>query len=89
MQIYFARILNEEEFHENGIRLITKCWLHPSAPKGSYDLLKKAFEKGESAICSILNIAEHNLFNENGLNDKSYRVLFQCLQQEHLSKNIL
>jgi len=82
MQIYFARILNEEEFHENGIRLITKCWLHPSAPKGSYDLLKKAFEKGESAICSILNIAEHNLFNENGLNDKSYRVLFQCLQKK-------
>ena len=82
MQVYFNKILNQKEFHENGIRLITKCWLHPKAPKGSYDLLKGAFEKGELAVCSILNIAEHNLFTENTLNEKSYRLLFECLKKK-------
>ena len=82
MQIFFNKILSEEKFYENGIRLITKCWLHPEAPEVSYNLLKRAFDNGESAICSILNIAEYNLFTENSLNEKSYNLLYECLKKK-------
>jgi hypothetical protein len=83
MQRFFERIIKHEELHENGVIIIVKAWVYDYDINGSYELLQKAKGASEKARCAIINTAEHDLINKEGvINEKCYDLLIDLLKYD-------
>jgi len=88
MHPFFNKIITFPELHENGMVLITKCWLFYEGSQAADELMERSLRAGDKALEAILHTAEENLFSEEPYNAKCQALLLRLLNfsSEKLSR---
>jgi hypothetical protein len=80
MYPYFEKIINHKELHKDG-NLVVLSWLNDNI--NDEKLYKKFIHSSNEAKLCAINIAEENLFDENGKpNKKSFKILTEFLKED-------
>lgn len=88
LQPFFKKIITHPELHENGMVLITKCWLFYQENSFSEELMERSLLAGDKALAAILHTVEENLFSEDPYHEKCYTMLLKLVNfpSEELSR---
>lgn len=77
---YFNRIIENQELHKSGAIILSKAIIQNSNFEMSNELLIRLTRNSEVAICSVLNVAETNLFYENKFNEHCFDLIMRYLK---------
>lgn len=88
MRPFFDKIITYPGLHENGMVLVTKCWLFYEDSPATDELMERSLNAGDKALGAILHTVEENLFSEKPYNRKCQELLLQLLNfsSEELSR---